>query len=173
LNYPINLQSQNGTASNKNICGVIENLWVYLNRSSLKKKQPEDADVEVEEKDQSPDSCNSISLEKNYGKRGSRKTYDDISTKGTGSHVEDDLNIFETPSKKNKDFFFVNQLTLMKMTFSSSQIEGKCLKSLSDTKDDKSLSPLKPTLSKLVKNFSTFEELPQIYNPSKKVVGKS
>ena len=134
--------------------------------SSSKKKQESKLD-------QSPDSIDSINLEKTSGRRTSRKTYDDISTKGTGSHVEDELNLFETPSKKNnKDFFFVNQLTLMKkMTFSSSQIEGKCLKSLTDTKDEKSISPLRPTPPRLLKQFSTFEELPQIFNSSKKVVG--
>jgi len=159
--------AKNGAASDKSISGVVENLWVYLNSSS-KKKEKKNKKKQAKE-DQSPDSCNSINLEKNYGRRGSRKTYDDISTKGTGSHVEDELNLFETPSKKNKDFFFVNQLTLMKNTFSSSQIEGKCLKSLTDT-NDKSISPLKRTPPRLLKQFSTFEELPQIFNSSKKVV---
>lgn len=72
---------------------------------------------------------------------------------------------FESPQKKNKDLYFVNVFGLMKCSFSSSQIEGKCLRKLSDVKDEEKSKDI--GLLRGLNHFGTHEELPQIFGPIK------
>lgn len=71
----------------------------------------------------------------------------------------------ETSLKKNKDLYFVNHFRLTKNTFSSSQIEGKCLRNLSETHEQ---GRAFPGVFNGIHHFNTHEELPQVFAPSSK-----
>ena len=74
-----------------------------------------------------------------------------------------------TPNKnaeeKNRNPGFTSMLSLMRITFSSSQIEGRCFRNNSETKPgEQTVSPKKG----LNARFGTQEELPYICNPSRR-----
>ena len=64
--------------------------------------------------------------------------------------------------EKNKNPGFTSMLSLMKITFSSSQIEGRCFRNNSETKQaEQTVIPSKGLNSR----FGTQEELPYICRP--------
>lgn len=68
-------------------------------------------------------------------------------------------------SKKNKDFYFVNYVSSIEKSHSSSAIEGKCLKKLVERQNSGDMDFQQQVFG--FKNFSTTEDLPRVFSNNK------
>lgn len=147
---------------------MIENLWDYLNRSNSQKLKL-DKDMPNDDSQNSPNERVERKKSKEFLKTKEeffpmKQSMDKFENE---PHLTDEKHDYENSSKKNKEFFFVNHFSLTKMTNSSSQIEGKCLKSLSETNQNGNNFA---GVFQGLHHFSTYEELPQVFGPSIKEI---
>lgn len=82
-------------------------------------------------------------------------TYEDANGSKTTAH--------KTTETKGKQVGFGSMLSLMKMTFSSSQIEGRCLGDLSEYKNENKVSETLNSGS--INHLNTNEELTSVFQP--------
>jgi len=168
--------ANHGKVSNQSICGAIENLWAYLNRNSKNEKKNEEQNSNQEKIEW--DASGSKSSNKNNDSKNMNSILKLTQIQVRSRAKNAPANHESTPcnndnknqtisgkkeNKKNKDFYFVNYVSSIEKSHSSTAIEGKYLKRLGSRKESGEGESQKDEKVYGLKCFSTAEDLPRVF----------